>query len=92
MRSQMLDQLEDRMRRLIKYRLELLRAKLGENATALEALSPLSVLTRGYSIAQRLSDGEVITDTKQLEVDEKLRIILKSGQVTAKVEDITRAN
>jgi exodeoxyribonuclease VII large subunit len=54
----------------------------------LEALSPLSVLTRGYSITQRVSNGAVITDATQVETDERLRIILKSGQVIAKVEDI----
>jgi exodeoxyribonuclease VII large subunit len=88
MRSQTLDQLEDRMQRLMKHRLQLLRAKLSERASSLEALSPLSVLTRGYSITQRVSNGAVITDATQVETDERLRIILKSGQVIAKVEDI----
>lgn len=88
MRSQTLDQLEDRMQRLMKHRLQLLRAKLNERASSLEALSPLSVLTRGYSITQRVSNGAVITDATQVETDERLRIILKSGQVIAKVEDI----
>lgn len=92
MRSQMLDQLEGRLQRVMQHRLQLLRAKLNERASALEALSPLSVLTRGYSIAQRVSNGEVITDSTQVAKDERLRVILKSGQVVAKVEEITPAD
>lgn len=92
MRSQMLDQLEDRMQRVMKHRIQLLHAKLSERASSLEALSPLSVLTRGYSITQRDSNGEVITDAEQLARHERLRIILKSGQILAKVEDITAAD
>jgi exodeoxyribonuclease VII large subunit len=92
MRSQTLDQLEDRMQRLMKHRLQLLRAKLSERTSSLEALSPLSVLTRGYSITQQASDGTVVTDAAQVESGERLRIILKSGQVIAKVEDIVTAD
>lgn len=92
MRSQMLDQLEGRIQRVMKHRLQLLKAKLSERASSLEALSPLSVLTRGYAIAQRASNGEVITEARQLAVNESVRIILKSGQFVAKVEDITAAD
>lgn len=92
MRSQMLDQLEGRIQRVMAHRLQLLKAKLSERASSLEALSPLSVLTRGYAIAQRASNGEVITDTNQLAIDESVRIILKSGQFVAKVEDIAAAD
>lgn len=92
MRSQMLDQLEERMQRLMKHRVQLLHAKLSERASALEALSPLSVLTRGYSIAQRISDDVVITDADQVKRHELLRIILKNGELTTKVEDIARGD
>jgi exodeoxyribonuclease VII large subunit len=92
MRSQTLDQLEGRIHRVMRHRVELLGAKLSEQASALEALSPLSVLTRGYSITQRAKNNDLITSSEQIELNELVRITLKSGTFMAKVDEIRRDN
>ena len=53
----------------------------------LDAMSPLKVLTRGYSMAQK-EDGTVIRSTHQTVIGDKIRISLSDGSVTAAVTDV----
>ena len=52
----------------------------------LDAMSPLKVLTRGYSMAQN-SGGEVIRSVSQVERGERITISLSDGKVSATVMD-----
>lgn len=56
---------------------------LGEKAAALEMLSPLKVLSRGYSIA--LKDGKAITDSNELNVDDMITLKFSRGGAEAKI-------
>lgn len=57
-------------------------------AEKLEALSPLSILTRGYSIAYKLNGNEeIIKTSKQLQKDDKIKIRFKEGTSFCKVEE-----
>ena len=50
----------------------------------LEAMSPLKVLTRGYSMAQT-QRGEVVRSINQVELGERIRIRLSDGTISATV-------
>ena len=50
----------------------------------LEAMSPLKVLTRGYSMAQT-DRGEVVRSVKQVELGQRIRIRLGDGSISATV-------
>lgn len=50
----------------------------------LDALSPLSVLTRGYSIIQT-SDGTITRDAAAVKIGDKLKIRLERGKLEAEV-------
>lgn len=50
-----------------------------------EALSPLSILERGYSIVFKKSSGEIIRSSQQTEVGEELNIRLGEGRLDANV-------
>jgi len=52
----------------------------------LDAMSPMKVLTRGYSLAQ-LEDGTVIHSVDQVEKGSVLTISVSDGQITAAVTD-----
>jgi len=52
----------------------------------LDAMSPLKVLTRGYSMAQK-TDGEVIRSVSQVELGERISISLADGKLSATVMD-----
>ncbi len=54
----------------------------------LDTLSPLSVLSRGYSIAQRVDSGEPVRDAGTLTQGDRLSIRLHKGQVGATVDTV----
>jgi len=53
----------------------------------LDAMSPLKVLTRGYSMAQT-EKGEILHSVKQTERGERISVCLSDGTLTATVMDI----
>ena len=53
----------------------------------LDAMSPLKVLMRGYSMAQG-ADGSVIRSVDQVQSGDILKISLSDGQLTASVTDV----
>jgi exodeoxyribonuclease VII large subunit len=69
---------------LIDSRLEEARARLGMMAASLEALSPLSVLRRGYSIAQD-EDGKLLRNASVVEIGDTLRLRLSEGSLRCRV-------
>lgn len=62
------------------------RARLGELASRLDALSPLAVLGRGYAIA--LHGGRALTDASGAKVGDALRVRLARGTLEAEVRAI----
>jgi len=54
------------------------------NIAKLDALSPLAVLTRGYSITQG-GDGKVLRDAAEVKPGDKLKIRLERGKLNAEV-------
>jgi exodeoxyribonuclease VII large subunit len=69
---------------LIDSRLEDSRARLGMMAASLEALSPLSVLKRGYSIAQDEA-GKLLLDAHAVEAGDTLSLRLAQGSLRCRV-------
>jgi exodeoxyribonuclease VII large subunit len=60
------------------------------NLTArLDALSPLSVLSRGYSIALKPKTSEVIKDSSAVEIGDTIEIRLHRGGLLCRVSDKT---
>lgn len=51
---------------------------------SLDALSPLSVLRRGFSVTEN-EKGEILRDAENLKIDDKVKIRLAKGRIEAKV-------
>ena len=63
------------------------RQGLAERAAALDAMSPLKVLSRGYSIV-RTGEGTVVTRAEQTRAGELLSVDLYNGSLSCRVEQI----
>lgn len=61
------------------------RAALGARASALDAMSPLKVLARGYAIAEK-EDGTILRRAAGAVPGERLRLTLADGRVNVRVE------
>lgn len=62
------------------------KMRFGRMAAALDALSPLKVLGRGYAIA-RSEEGTVLTSPEQVEVGQPVELRLRDGELICRVEE-----
>ena len=69
----------------INSRIEKARQELGFNVAALDAMSPLRVLERGYAIAQN-AVGKIVRDASAASVGDELRVRLWKGALDCRVE------
>ena len=53
----------------------------------LNAVSPLAVLSRGYSIARKLPERSVVRDSRQIEAGDRLELSLAAGSALCRVEE-----
>lgn len=83
--SRELDDLETRLKQSWKRKLASLNAELESAGRALQALSPLAVLERGFSISKRVPGGELIQSVKQVQVGDRLATLVADGQILSQV-------
>lgn len=62
-------------------------AFVGRSAAALDALSPLKVLGRGYSIV-RDEKGHVVASSSSVSVGDDIEVMLGDGRIDAKVTGV----
>ena len=84
-----LDRNRDRLIRAEEQILNRSRQQFISLTAALEAMSPLKVLTRGYAIASD-SEGKCIKSVNELSVDTKLRLTLSDGSADCVVQSIEK--
>lgn len=61
--------------------------RLGTTARALDAISPLATLDRGYAIVQRRDDGSAVRDARTIEIGTSVRARLAHGWLDCRVEE-----
>lgn len=82
-----LDQLQSDMVGLLRLKLEAVTADHGALAGKLDALSPLKVLDRGYSVTYKLPEKNVVKDSARLKKGDKVLIGFNKGTARCKVEE-----
>jgi exodeoxyribonuclease VII large subunit len=85
LRRQSLDDRERRLHEALRRRLERYNERNQTARLRLEALNPLSVLRRGYSIVQK-ADGTVVTTPQLVQPGEAVRIQSAGGLYGATVD------
>ena len=86
-RKQKLSDLKDRMTNHIHITLDRSRYKLAGIASSLDAMSPLKVIGRGYSLTTDDS-GNIVRDTKDVKVGDSVHIMLSNGNIHATVMEL----
>ena len=86
-----LDRMRDRLVAAETQKLGRARQQFVALTASLEAMSPLRVLTRGYSIASD-ENGTCIRSVTELAPGDKLRLILSDGSADCHVEDLKRSS
>jgi exodeoxyribonuclease VII large subunit len=79
--------LRKQMHRSMQIKLEQKQLILHTLVRTLDAVSPLCTLQRGYAIASKSTNGQILLDSKQVSKGDSISIHLAKGQVFAKVED-----
>jgi exodeoxyribonuclease VII large subunit len=82
-----LDDLNERMARSARQRLDGIRRQLEAAVSHLESLSPLNVLARGYSLTRREVDGTVVRGPDQVRPGDRLITSVQHGQIISRVEE-----
>ncbi|BBO67023.1 exodeoxyribonuclease 7 large subunit [Desulfosarcina alkanivorans] len=62
------------------------RAATEGNAAMLEALNPMAILQRGYSITRTLPGQSIVRSARQVKMDQRLEIMLGQGRLTVDVK------
>ena len=86
--QQQLDDRSAQLNRALGSELETQRFGVAKLAARLEALSPLAVLTRGYSVTTHAITGTLITTTSQVAPGMPLRTRLSHGDILSEVKEL----
>ncbi|MBQ6619685.1 MAG: exodeoxyribonuclease VII large subunit [Thermoguttaceae bacterium] len=87
-RMQNCDMFESRLQTAASTVLERFGSSLNQYAAQLEALSPLAILSRGYSLSQT-EDGRIVQSIRDVAAGESIRTVLADGEIASVVETIT---
>ena len=86
-----LDHLRDKLGAVMESELGRKKNEQVRLAAALDAMSPLRVLTRGYALASDES-GAIVSSTKMIRKGSRLRLKLADGSADCSVERINEEN
>lgn len=81
-----LDHSEDRLRSAFQAETSRKRGELGKLAAAMDAMSPLKVLGRGYAIAET-ETGAILCSSRDAKPGDRLRLRLADGSVNCTVTE-----
>ncbi len=84
---QQCDNLHERNIRSMAHTMKNITARLSKSAAQLQALSPLAVLSRGYSTVSK-EDGTRVTEAQKLQKGDPVHIRFFKGMATADVTEV----
>jgi len=74
--------------RFMLHALDRKRRQWNENDGRLHSLSPMGVLSRGYSITRQLPSGKIIRDAGATRAGDLVEIVLGRGELDCRVETV----
>ncbi len=80
------EQIYQRLQRAINHHYQNLHAQIQTTTRALNTVSPLATLSRGYAIVQKYDNQEIIREAKQLSAGDKIITRFHQGEAKCTVE------
>ncbi|MDP3042027.1 MAG: exodeoxyribonuclease VII large subunit [Candidatus Omnitrophota bacterium] len=87
-KQQQIDELFSGLNYNMRHALELAAQRSSALIQRLEALSPLSILSRGYSLSVLMSQGAIVKDACMIKSGDKLKTVLHKGAFTSAVLEV----
>jgi exodeoxyribonuclease VII large subunit len=84
--QQRVDELSVDLVRRFRDRVRRVKDRLVQEGRRLDALSPLAVLDRGYSIVHKIPDEKLLKDTNSLDLGDLLRVTFAKGKAICRVQ------
>ena len=88
--QQHLDELMMRMQSTASHRVEIAREQLGTFSGRLDALSPMGVLARAYSIT--LKNGAAVSSAAEVKAGDRIETVLAKGRIESTVDAVHPEN
>lgn len=73
-----------------KYNIKIKKQLFTSLTGKLDTLSPLAVISRGYSICQRMEDRKIVRGIEDVNTEDLLEVLLKNGVLNCRVYDKKR--
>lgn len=89
-KQQMLDELSLGLDKSIKHALDITGERFKSFVARLAALSPLAVLSRGYSLTTLMPQGAIVKDVSLLKEGDLVKTVLGRGTFTSSVKEISK--
>jgi len=89
-KQQLLDELNSGLNSYLKHTLEMVKEKFHSLVERLEALSPLAILSRGYSLSSLMPEGQIIKDASSLKPKDLVKTILAKGAFLSSVQEVIK--
>ena len=86
--AQRLDELEQRLRQAMQRSVRERHQQLAALSRLLHTISPLQTLNRGYAIVRDPVTHTIVRDTRQLQVDDQVEVLLDQGRLHCRVCEI----
>lgn len=87
-KQQLLDELFSGLNYNMRHVFELAGERKSSLVQRLESLSPLSILSRGYSLSMLIAQNVIVKDVAQIKPGDKLKTVLHTGAFTSLVEEV----
>lgn len=84
---QTVDELKRNMVAEITHRVTLQRKSVQAFMGKLDALSPLAILDRGYSICSKLPEGQIVRSVEDVSIGDALKVLFRDGEVLSEVKE-----
>jgi len=79
-------EIEEDLNRAVLAKVERGRSELGRQRALLEGRSPLTILSRGYCIAEK--DGRIVRSAGEIAAGDRLKLRIHRGGARARVEEV----